>query len=102
MPSAVQRVSCSYQAEPVPKGSQTWDWQERQRRLVWKFKKVAGATEHTLQVTRSTSTILKSRDRCTTCAAWHVPGRSWGSITANRLRLCKRMSMWQTKLSLPS
>lgn len=50
MPSVVQRVSCSYQAEPTPRGSQTWDWQEKQRRLVWKFKKVPGGTEHTLQV----------------------------------------------------
>jgi len=50
MPAAVQRVSCSYQTEPKPAGSQTWDWQERQRRLVWKFKKVPGGTEHTLQV----------------------------------------------------
>jgi hypothetical protein len=50
MPAAVERVSCSYPAEPQPRGSQTWDWQEKQRRLVWKFKKVPGGTEHTLQV----------------------------------------------------
>jgi hypothetical protein len=50
MPAAVERVSCSYPAEPQPRGSQTWDWQEKQRRLVWKFKKVPGGSEHTLQV----------------------------------------------------
>ncbi len=50
MPGSVQRVSCSYPAEPASRGSQSWDWQERQRRLVWKFKKVPGGTEHTLQV----------------------------------------------------
>jgi len=49
MPPAVQRVSCSYISEPKPLGSQSWDWQEKQRRLVWKFKKAAGGTEHTLQ-----------------------------------------------------
>ena len=50
MPAAVERVSCSHPAEPQPRGSQTWDWQEKQRRLVWKFKKVPGGSEHTLQV----------------------------------------------------
>ena len=52
MPRIVQRVSCSYLTEPHPRGSQTWDWQEKQRRLVWKFKKAPGGTEHTLQVPR--------------------------------------------------
>ena len=50
MPRAVQRVSCMFATEPRPAGSQSWDWQEKQRRLVWKFKKVPGATEHTLRV----------------------------------------------------
>lgn len=50
MPRSVQRVSCMYDAEPKPSGSQSWDWQEKQRRLVWKFKKVPGATEYSLRV----------------------------------------------------
>ena len=43
------QVSCSYVSEVKPLGSQSWDWQEKQRRLVWKFTKAAGGTEHTLQ-----------------------------------------------------
>ena len=50
MPREVQRVSCSYDREPKPAGSQSWDWQERSRRLVWKFKRVPGGSDHTLQV----------------------------------------------------
>ena len=50
MPRSVLRVSCMYDSEPKPAGSQSWDWQEKQRRLVWKFKKVPGATEYTLRV----------------------------------------------------
>ncbi len=53
MPRVVQRVSCMFATEPRPAGSQSWDWQEKQRRLVWKFKKVPGATEHTLRVRRT-------------------------------------------------
>lgn len=52
MPRSVQRVSCMYDTEPKPAGSQAWDWQEKQRRLVWKFKKVPGATEYSLRVRR--------------------------------------------------
>ena len=33
-----------------PSGSQSWDWQEKARRLVWKFKRVQGNTEHMLKV----------------------------------------------------
>jgi hypothetical protein len=63
MPAAVERVSCSYPAEPQPRGSQTWDWQEKQRRLVWKFKKVPGGSEHTIQV-QSPSLVCIVSSRC--------------------------------------
>jgi hypothetical protein len=49
-PKEVQRVSCDFDKEPKPAGTQTWDWQEKARRLVWKFKKVQGGSEHTLRV----------------------------------------------------
>ena len=50
MPSQVQRVSCEYEQDVQPIGNQTWDWQEKQHRLVWKHKKVKGSTEWTLRV----------------------------------------------------
>jgi hypothetical protein len=49
-PKEVQRVSCDIDKEAKPAGVQTWDWQEKARRLVWKFKKVQGGSEHTLRV----------------------------------------------------
>ncbi len=49
-PKEVQRVSCDVDKEAKPAGMQTWDWQEKARRLVWKFKKVQGGSEHTLKV----------------------------------------------------
>ena len=33
-----------------PPGNQSWDWSEKQHRLVWRHKKVQGGTEHTLKV----------------------------------------------------
>ena len=33
-----------------PTASQSWDWQEKARRLVWKFKRVQGNSEHMLKV----------------------------------------------------
>ena len=50
MPKEVQRVSCEYEQDVQPIGNQTWDWQEKQHRLVWKHKKVKGSTEWTLRV----------------------------------------------------
>ena len=50
MPQEVQRVSCSYDQEPKPAGSQSWDWQERARKLVWKFKRFQGGSTHVLKV----------------------------------------------------
>lgn len=50
MPREVQRVSCEYEQDVQPIGNQTWDWQEKQHRLVWKHKKVKGSTEWTLRV----------------------------------------------------
>ena len=50
MPPEVQRVACDYEREPKPPQVQSWDWQERAHRLVWKFKRVQGGTEHTLKV----------------------------------------------------
>ncbi|KAK9834962.1 hypothetical protein WJX81_000070 [Elliptochloris bilobata] len=49
-PRAVQRVSCEPEREPRPANSQAWDWQERVRKLVWKLRKVAGGSEHTLRI----------------------------------------------------
>lgn len=57
-PKDVQRVSCELDKESKPAGLQTWDWQEKARRLVWKFKKVQGGSEHTLRV--RTSPIYKT------------------------------------------
>jgi hypothetical protein len=31
-------------------GPASWDWQERAHKLVWKFKRVQGGTDHTLKV----------------------------------------------------
>lgn len=50
MPREVQRVSCEYEQDIQPIGNQTWDWQEKQHRLVWKHKKMKGNTEWTLRV----------------------------------------------------
>ena len=50
MPKEVQRVSCEYEQDVQPTGNQSWDWQEKQHRLVWKHKKVKGSTEWTLRV----------------------------------------------------
>ena len=58
MPRAVQRVNCEYATEPRPTGSQAWDWQERQHRLLWKFTKVQGGTEHTLKVHPLSSLLI--------------------------------------------
>ena len=37
-------------AERVGGCAQAWDWQERARKLVWKLRKVAGGSEHTLRI----------------------------------------------------
>jgi AP-4 complex subunit mu-1 len=50
MPREIQRVSCEYETEVRPPGNQTWDWQEKQHKLVWRHKKVQGGTEHILRV----------------------------------------------------
>lgn len=50
MPQEVQRVSCSYEQEPKPSNSQSWDWQEKARKLVWKFKRFQGGSTHVLKV----------------------------------------------------
>ncbi|KAK9810642.1 hypothetical protein WJX73_006618 [Symbiochloris irregularis] len=50
LPHEVSRLSCEHHTEVKPSGSQSWDWQERARRLVWKFKRVQGGTEHVLKV----------------------------------------------------
>lgn len=49
LPPPVQRVSCSSGSGSKLPSGQVWDWQEKQRRLVWKFKKAAGCSEHTLK-----------------------------------------------------
>ena len=52
MPQEVQRVSCSYEQEPKPANSMSWDWQEKSRRLVWKCKRFPGGSHRVLRVTR--------------------------------------------------
>lgn len=53
-----QRLATLLQTEPgaVAKalGPASWDWQERAHKLVWKFKRVQGGTDHTLKVSWST------------------------------------------------
>jgi len=63
MPREVQRVSCEYEQDVQPIGNQSWDWQEKQHRLVWKHKKVKGGTEWTLRVRH------ESRMHCITRSA---------------------------------
>lgn len=52
MPNEVLRVSCSYDRPLKPADAQSWDWQEKAHRLIWKFKKgfPQGNAEHTLKV----------------------------------------------------
>lgn len=50
MPPEVSRLACDHATDVKPAGSQSWDWQEKARRLVWKFKRVQGNTEHMLKV----------------------------------------------------
>lgn len=51
MPREVARVHCELGRDAKSGAAgQTWDWQERARRLVWKFKRVQGSLEHTLRV----------------------------------------------------
>ena len=50
MPKEVSRVHCELPRDLKPPGSQSWDWQERGRRLLWKFRRVQGGSEHTLKV----------------------------------------------------
>lgn len=51
MPREVARVHCELGRDAKSGAAgQTWDWQERARRLVWKFKRVQGGLEHTLRV----------------------------------------------------
>ncbi len=54
-PKEAVRMSCEYEREPKPLGSQSWDWQERLHKLTWKLKRVQGGSDHTLKVQLSTS-----------------------------------------------
>ncbi|GMH33164.1 hypothetical protein BSKO_00998 [Bryopsis sp. KO-2023] len=47
MPKSVQRVSCD---GSFAKGQQIWDWKEKTRTLVWKFKSMKGGEEALLAV----------------------------------------------------
>ena len=49
-PKEAARMTCEYEREPKPLGSQTWDWQERMHRLTWKLKRVQGGSDHSLKV----------------------------------------------------
>lgn len=56
MPREVSRVNCElgrYAPKSGAAAGQSWDWQERARRLVWKFKRVEGGVEQNLRVRRS-------------------------------------------------
>ena len=61
MPQEVQRVTCDYEREPKPAGSQSWDWQEKAHRIVWKFKRVQGGSTHVLRVS---ALLTPSRAHC--------------------------------------
>jgi hypothetical protein len=50
MPREVQRVHCELARDAKPTGGQSWDWQERTHKLVWKFKRVQGSSDHNLRV----------------------------------------------------
>lgn len=50
MPREVQRVHCDLVSDLKPAGAQSWDWQEKSRKLVWKFKRVQGGTDQILRV----------------------------------------------------
>ena len=50
LPKDVQRVACDPDpAHAKPAGNQTWDWQEKAGRLVWRFKKLPGGADATLK-----------------------------------------------------
>ena len=53
-PKEAARMTCEYEREPKPSGSQSWDWQERLHRLTWKLKRVQGGSDHALKVTATT------------------------------------------------
>ncbi len=68
MPREVARVHCELGRDAkAGAGGQSWDWQERARRLVWKFKRVPGGVEHTLRVRILASPEFFSRHHL--CAA---------------------------------
>ena len=47
----VQRVSCDPDpAHAKPAGNQTWDWQEKAGKLVWRFKRLPAGADATLRV----------------------------------------------------
>lgn len=51
MPREVARVHCELGRDAKSgAATQSWDWQEKARRLVWKFKRVQGGVEHSLRV----------------------------------------------------
>ncbi|KAK9833100.1 hypothetical protein WJX74_007199 [Apatococcus lobatus] len=48
-PKEAARMTCEYERETKPSGSQSWDWQERLHRLTWKLKRVQGGSDHALK-----------------------------------------------------
>lgn len=51
IPKEVQRVGCdSDPGHAKPAGNQTWDWQEKAGRLVWRFKRLQSGADAVLRV----------------------------------------------------
>jgi hypothetical protein len=46
-------------------GPVSWDWQERAHKLVWKFKRVQGGTDHTLKVCKNPAACAGLIQHCT-------------------------------------
>lgn len=62
MPAQVARVHAELPRDLKPPGSQSWDWQERARRLVWKFRRVQGGSDSSLRVRAAHRLGLRARD----------------------------------------
>ncbi len=105
MPREVQRVSCEYEQDVQPIGNQSWDWQEKQHRLVWKHKKVKGGTEWTLRVRHESCILCITRSTLlhnVTFGRAQVLGLSWCNCQGHMLVTMTSMSsnLWSELLTL--
>ena len=66
-PKEAARMTCEYERESKPAGSQSWDWQERLHRLTWKLKRVQGGSDHALKVRAS---LERANAQPTTAVLW--------------------------------